>query len=191
LSAPKQEKPYPASLAFLLNNPVKRWIHPPSGLLDMLEIKPTDTVVDFGCGPGFYTLGIAQRARSAVAVDISPEMLRKVQDAATRAGATNIQFIQSDGRRLQLGDRSADKVLLVRVYHEVQEHEAVLREFGRVLRPEGRLILVERVKKGLLPGPPVQDPDALKEEVESSGLFRLQSTLPRGGLSVLIFGKSA
>jgi ubiquinone/menaquinone biosynthesis C-methylase UbiE len=190
LSAPKQEKPYSPSLAFLLNNSIKRWIQPPSKLLDMLEIRPTDTVVDFGCGPGFYTLAIARRARSAVAVDISPEMLKKVQGAAEKAGVTNIQFMESDGRKLQLGDGSADKVLLVRVYHEVHEQEAVLREFGRVLRPEGRLILVERVRKSLLPGPPAQDPDALKKEVEGSGLFRLQNTLPLGNISVLVFGKN-
>jgi SAM-dependent methyltransferase len=185
-----QEEPYPATHSFLLNNPVRRLLQPPSKLLDLLEVRPSDTVVDFGCGPGFYTTELARRTKAVVAMDVSPEMLKKAKQKAGEAGVVNVRFVESDGRSLQLEDRSADLVLLVTVYHEIKEHAEALREFGRTIKPGGRLVIVERVKKGLLPGPPVQDPDALKVEVEGSGLFRLQRTLSCGGLGVMIFDRS-
>ena len=44
---------YSASGAFFLDNPIRRLIQPPSELIEKLAIKPTDAVVDFGCGPGY------------------------------------------------------------------------------------------------------------------------------------------
>lgn len=99
-----------------------------------------------------------------MAVDFSPEMLKKVQKKAAKAGVKNIQFLQSDGKSLQLGDSSVDMILLVTVYHEVGESEAVLKEFSRVLESEAKLIIVEVVKKGIFPGAPVQNPETLKSE---------------------------
>ncbi len=190
MSDHKQEKPYPASLSFLLNNPIRRWLQPPSELLNILEIKSTDVVMDYGCGPGYYTLEIAKKAKSAVAVDISPGMLKKVQERAIKAKVANIQFIQSDGRNIQIGDEAVDIVFLVTVYHEIQDHAMVLKEFNRILKPEGRLILAEVVKKSLLPGAPVQNPDILKAEIEKPGLFRLQKISPYKRFGVFFFTRN-
>lgn len=191
MSDHEQEKPYPASLSFLLNNPIRRWLQPPSELLDILEIKSTDVVMDYGCGPGYYTLEIAKKAKSAVAVDISPEMLKKVQETAAKAKIKNIQFIQSDGKNMQIEGNAVDIVFLVTVYHEIQDHETVLKEFKRILKPEGRLILVEVVKKSMFPGAPVQSPDVLRAEVEELGLFSLHKTSPYCRFAVFFFTKNA
>ena len=63
------------------------------------------------------------------------------------------------------------------VYHEVGESEAVLKEFGRILKPESKLIIVEVIKRGIFPGAPVQNPEALKAEIEA-GNFKLEQILP-------------
>ena len=99
--------------------------------------------MDFGCGPGFYTIELAKKAKMVVAVDLSPEMLKKAQNKAAKARVKNIQFLQSEGKNLQLDDGSVDTILLVTVYHEVGESEAVLKEFGRILKPGGKLAIVE------------------------------------------------
>ena len=168
---------YSASGAFFLDNPIRRLIQPPSELIEKLTINPNDVIMDFGCGPGYYTIELAKKAKRVMAVDLSPEMLKKAQNKAEKAGVKNIQFLQSNGTNIQLEDSSVDMILLVTVYHEVGESEAVLKEFNRILKPEGKLIIVEVIKKGIFPGAPVQNPETLKAEIEA-GNFKLKQMLP-------------
>ena len=181
---------YSASGAFFLDNPIRRLIQPPSELIEKLAINPNDVVVDFGCGPGYYTIELAKKAKRVVAVDLSPEMLKKAQNKAEKAGVKNIQFLQSNGTNIQLEDSSVDMILLVTVYHEVGESEAVLKEFNRILKPEGKLIIVEVIKKGIFPGAPVQNPEALKKEIEA-GNFKLEQMLPYKRYGIFFFTKKA
>ena len=85
--------------------------------------------------------------------------------------------MQSNGTIVLLDEKSVDLILLVTVYHEVGESEAVLKEFDRILKPEGKLVIVEVIKRGIFPGAPVQNPETLKAEVES-GNFKLKQMLP-------------
>ena len=180
--------PYSASGAFFLDNPIRRLIQPPSELIEKLAINPNDVAVDFGCGPGYYTIELAKKAKRAVAVDLSSEMLKKAQNKAEKAGVMNIQFLQSNGTNIQLEDSSVDIILLVTVYHEVGESEAVLKEFNRILKPESKLIIVEVIKKGIFPGAPVQNPEALKAEIEA-GNFKLEQMQPYKRYGVFFFTK--
>jgi ubiquinone/menaquinone biosynthesis C-methylase UbiE len=181
---------YPASGAIFLDNPIRRWLQPPSELIEKLNIDPSDVVVDFGCGPAYYTIEIAKKAKAVIAIDISPAMLSKAQNKAAKAGTKNIQFLQSDGRKIQCPDGSVDKILLVTVYHEVGESETVLKEFLRILKPSGKIIIVEVVKKGIFPGAPVQNPETLKAEIEACN-FKLQQMLPYKSYGILFFNKKA
>ena len=165
-------------------------IQPPSELVEKLAINPNDVVVDFGCGPGYYIIELAKKAKRVVAVDLSLEMLKKAQNKAAKVGVKNIQFLQSNGANIQLEDSSVDMILLVTVYHEVGESEAVLKEFGRILKPEGKLIIVEVTKKGIFPGAPVQNPEALKAEIEA-GIFKLKQMQPYKSYGVFFFTKKA
>jgi ubiquinone/menaquinone biosynthesis C-methylase UbiE len=70
---------YSASGAIFLDNPLRRWFQPPSELVEKLGIKPGDVVMDFGCGPGFFTVELAKKAQRVMAVDISSEMLRRLE----------------------------------------------------------------------------------------------------------------
>jgi ubiquinone/menaquinone biosynthesis C-methylase UbiE len=59
--------------------------------------------------------------------------------------------LQSDGKNIKVEDGSLDLILLVTVYHEVGESRTVLAEFRRILKPTGKLVIVEVVKKGIFP----------------------------------------
>ncbi len=181
---------YSASGAIFLDNPIRRLIQPPSELIEKLAINPLDAVMDFGCGPGYFTVDLAKKAKKVVAVDLSPEMLKKAQRKAEKDGVKNIQFLQSNGTSIQLEDGSIDLILLVTVYHEVGESEAVLKELRRVLKSEGRLAIVEVIKKGILPSAPVQNPKALTSEIEASN-FKLQSMIPYKSYGVFLFNKKS
>lgn len=148
----KKHRPFPALIFQVLNNPVRRILDPPWKLIDKLGFKKTDTVMDFGCGPGFFTLELAKRAKTVVAVDISDKMLSKAKNMVSKkqdSFPTEIKFIQSDGQHLNLPDSFADRVFLGYVFREVNHKVEVLSELRRVLRPNGQLIIVERTKLGL------------------------------------------
>ncbi len=179
---------YSASGAIFLDNPIRRLIQPPSELIEKLSINANDVVMDFGCGPGYFTVELVKKAKSVIAVDLSPEMLNKARNKAKKAGANNIQFLQSDGTIVLLDEKSVDLILLVTVYHEVGESEAVLKEFGRILKPEGKLVIVEVIKRGIFPGAPVQNPETLKAEVESSN-FKLKQMQPYKRFGIFFFTK--
>lgn len=67
---------YPASGARLLDNPIRKLMQPPSELIEKLGITLEQTVMDFGCGPGYFTVGLARKAGNVIAVDLSVEMLK-------------------------------------------------------------------------------------------------------------------
>ena len=97
---------YPASGAIFLDNPIRRWIRPGEELIEKLAIGPDDVVMDFGCGPGCFTVELAKKAKSVFAVDVSSEMLKKAAHKAAKAGVDNIEFLQSNGKSIQVDDGS-------------------------------------------------------------------------------------
>ena len=105
---------YSASGAWLLDNPIRRWLQPPSELIEKLALTSEQTVMDFGCGPGYYTIELAKRAKNIVAVDLQAQMLKKTQMKAAKSNAQNIRFLQSDGTNIKLNDGSVDIIFLAK-----------------------------------------------------------------------------
>ncbi len=112
-----------------------------SRFLDEVEIRDGDTVVDFGCGPGSFSVAAAQRTGPSgrvYACDIQPLAASFVQRRAQAAGAGNVTFICTS-RETGLPTRSVDVVLLYDILHGLGEPEGVLKEVSRVLREGGLL----------------------------------------------------
>ena len=76
-------------------------------------------------------------------VDIQPEMLRMLEEGARQQGITNIVAVQSEPDDPKLPAGSIDWILLVDVYHELQNPEPMLRKMRDALSPTGRVALVE------------------------------------------------
>jgi ubiquinone/menaquinone biosynthesis C-methylase UbiE len=118
----------------------------PAALLAALELKEGQTVCDFGCGNGFYTLQLAKRVgpRGAVyAVDIQPEMLELLEERAGPRGLDNVKPVLATDDDSGLPADAFDLVLMVDVYHELSDPEAVLAAIRASLKPEGRIAIVE------------------------------------------------
>jgi ubiquinone/menaquinone biosynthesis C-methylase UbiE len=182
--------PYSVSGAWMLDNPIRRLIQPPSELVEKLDITQGQTVVDFGCGPGYFTVELAKKAAKVIAVDLSMEMLEKAKRKTSKAHAENVDFLQSNGTKIKLDDTSVDLILLVTVFHEIGEEATVLGEFSRILKPSGKLVIVEVIKKGTVPGAPMQNPQAIKSDLEAAN-FKLQQMQPYKNYGVFFFTKNA
>jgi SAM-dependent methyltransferase len=116
-------------------------------LVGLLGAGPGDRVVDLGCGAGASLTQLAPDLAGGVAagVDASPAALARTADAlapAVAAGVARVLLVQADLKDpLPFADASFDRVLCHNVLECLPDPEALAAEAGRVLRPDGRLVL--------------------------------------------------
>ncbi len=134
-----------ADHAGFLVTPLRRLLHDPRRILAGL-IAPGDTAVDYGCGPGFFTLPMAEMVGPdglVVAVDLQAAMLERLRLRAERAGlAARIRLQQCSANAV--GELPpADFALTFFMVHEVPDVSRFLGEVVAALKVGGRLLLVE------------------------------------------------
>lgn len=109
-----------------------------------LPAEPSD-VLDLGCGTGSLALLAAEQGHRLTAVDSSPRM---VERARAKLAGTRAEVLAGDAVRPPVGDRRFDVVLARHVVWTLPDPAAVLRHWAGLLRPGGRLVLVEGVWNG-------------------------------------------
>jgi len=98
-------------------------------------------VVDVGCGTGVFASMFAPIAARVIGIDREPTML---EAARSRLGeASNIELMLGEAESLPLDSKSADLVVLGLVLHHIESPQAALREAVRVLKPDGRVLVVD------------------------------------------------
>ena len=137
-------------------------------LLAHLRHNPLQTVVDFGAGMCWLTIGLHRTGCRVVALDVSEEALALGQRAFDAAGfpdsSPRPQFLVYDGYRFPLDDASVDRIACYDALHHVPNKRTVLREMFRVLRPGGRACFVE-------PGPGHAVSDVAVHDTEQWGVL--------------------
>jgi ubiquinone/menaquinone biosynthesis C-methylase UbiE len=150
----------------------------------------TDTVfLDLACGRGDYTLEAAEYVTSdgvIYAVDLWEEGIAALRSEANARGLDYVRPQVADvSERIPVEDRAVDVCLIASALHDfVREggHDAAIRELVRVLRPGGRLAVIEFKKVAGTPGPPVEvrlAPEEVKALLRGQG-FDLTETIEVG-----------
>ncbi len=119
-----------------------------------LALRPGETVLDLGSGPGLDALLAARQVGPTgrvIGVDMTPEMLERARATAARAGASQVEFRQGRLEALPVADASVDAVTSNCVINLVPDKAAVFREVARVLRPGGRAVIADIVLERPLP----------------------------------------
>ena len=107
-----------------------------------LLMPPLD-VADLGCGEGYLTIEAARWAKRVVAVDRSQDVLTRGKELAKRRGVKNITWKRGELQRVPIDDGAMDLVLLSQALHHADEPRAALTEAHRVLRPGGRVLVLD------------------------------------------------
>lgn len=120
--------------------------------LEAAAIQPHEAVLEVAVGPGLTLVDILRHVDSDTVVhgvDLSPRMLDHARHRAQEAGFTNVDLREADARTLPFADGAFD--LLYNAYMldliPTADFDAVLNEFRRVLRPGGRLVLLNMSKE--------------------------------------------
>ncbi|HKI97163.1 MAG TPA: class I SAM-dependent methyltransferase [bacterium] len=132
------------------------------------------TVVDLGAGIGFFALPIARHLPQGTvyACDVNADMLRYLEEAIRQAGATNVKPVKTEEVHVPLADGIADVVLMVNLHHELDFRDRTLAECKRLLRPGGRLALVDWKAVETEHGPPLEvrfTTEQVEAELEAAG----------------------
>ncbi len=124
--------------------------YPPKYILKDVGISPGVCVLDFGCGPGSYSIATAELLEGTgkvFALDMHPLAIKKVNQTAQKKKLANIRTILSDCDT-GLPSNSVDIVLFNYIFNDFEKPEKVLHELYRVLKPQGILSFSEyNVKK--------------------------------------------
>jgi ArsR family transcriptional regulator len=107
------------------------------------HLLPPLDVADIGCGEGYLTLEAARWARHVIAIDRSGDVLERAKALAARRRVTNVSWKKGDMLRLPLRDASVDVALLSQTLHHAADVDRALAEAVRVLRPGGRLLVLD------------------------------------------------
>ncbi|HEX4178715.1 MAG TPA: class I SAM-dependent methyltransferase [Rhizomicrobium sp.] len=100
-------------------------------------------MLDVACGPGIVACAAATQAGHVTGIDLTPAMIEQARERQQRSGLTNLTWRIGDETKLPFPDQSFDVVLTRYSFHHMPEPIAALREMKRVVRPAGRIIVID------------------------------------------------
>ncbi len=135
----------PVQIAGSLDNRIRRWIQNPRKLLGPY-IRKGMVVLDMGCGPGFFSIDLAQMVGGSgrvIAADLQEGMLQKIRDKIRgTALEERITLHKCQPNKIAVSEH-VDFVLLFYMVHEVPRLGAFFSEIETILKPNGQVYLIE------------------------------------------------
>ncbi len=135
----------PVERAGSLDNRIRRWIQNPHKILKPY-IEERMTVLDIGCGPGFFSINMAQmvgKSGRVIAADLQEDMLQKVRNKIQGTGLEKrIILHKSEENRIGVSEK-VDFVFAFYVVHELPNQKKFFEELKSILKPEGKVLIVE------------------------------------------------
>ena len=130
--------------AHVFDDPERDAWQKPHEVIQALSLQPDARIADLGAGTGYFAARLANMLPKArvYAVDIEPDMVRYLEARAKREGLGNMLALEgkADDPRLPA---KVDMILLVDVYHHIEDRPRYFRRLRLSLRPGGRIAIVD------------------------------------------------
>ncbi|MCT8972524.1 ArsR/SmtB family transcription factor [Microbaculum marinisediminis] len=120
-----------------------------AGVLRLVGDAPLDLVVDLGTGTGRMLELLAPHIESGIGIDVSHDMLSYARSRLEREGLRNCQVRQGDIYSPPIEDGSADLVIIHQVLHYLDDPDRAIEEAAYLLKPGGRLLIIDFAPHGL------------------------------------------
>lgn len=160
----------------------------PEKIIELAGIKKGNVVIDFGCGPGYFSIPLAQvvsEEGKVVSLDVLPQALESVESKAKNLGLVNIttkrvNLEKKGGSKLESG--FADWVVMKDVLFQNSDKNVIIEEAYRVLKNGGKILIVEWSRKESLIGPAaeIRISKADMEKILSDQKFIVESNVDAG-----------
>jgi SAM-dependent methyltransferase len=170
----------------LFGNPRREEWEKTSAFIKIIDPKPGEVIADVGSGPGYYSFKMAARVGpmgKVYAIDTEEPHVKYVNAAKLAMNVNNVETIQTDGRTIGPLAETADKIVLVSLYHNIyamtndDDRQAFLDSIKSKLKDGGHLYLIDNalVPRGSLPyhGPYIAK-ELVAAQLEHSG-FKLEA----------------
>lgn len=135
----------PVAIARFLDNRVRRWLQDPRTILSPY-IKAGMTVLDIGCGPGFFTVDIARlvgESGRVIAADLQEGMLHRIEKKIHKTDLERrITLHKCEEKGIGLSE-TVDFITALYMIHEIPDQEAFLKELRSLLKPDGQVFIME------------------------------------------------
>lgn len=135
----------------------RRRFQPAEDIIDRANVAADEKVADLGCGNGYLSLPLADRAGRTIAIDAQAEMLSALMERASTDEKNRLRPIVGELPSIPLKDGCLDRVFLVNILHEIGDKERTVSEISRVLRKGGMVTFVDFQKKETKMGPPLHE----------------------------------
>ena len=135
----------------------RKWQNP-DAILTAIGLKPGFTLIDIGCGEGFFAIPAAKivgRKGKVYALDIDEDAITELKKKATREGLKNLTAVIGSGEDTVFCEACADIVFFGIVLHDFNVPAKVLKNAKTMLKPEGRLVDLDWKKELMDFGPPL------------------------------------
>lgn len=130
--------------AHVFDDPERDAWQKPHEVIQALGLAPDARVADLGAGTGYFSVRLANMLPGGrvYAADVEPDMVRYLGERAKREGLKNVVPVQSGYADARLPEK-VDLVLLVDVYHHIEDRVRYFRALQNALRPGGRVAIVD------------------------------------------------
>lgn len=160
--------------AKVFDDPARDAWQQPDRVIAALELSPAMVVADIGAGTGYFAMRLARAVPrgQVIATDIEPDMVKYMTERAKREGLGNVRAVVTPPADPQLPEAGVDRILVVDVWHHIDDRAGYARALARALKPGGRLAIVD-FTAAATHGPPAEHrlpPDEVLGELRSAGL---------------------
>jgi precorrin-6B methylase 2/mono/diheme cytochrome c family protein len=157
------------------NRPERDKEERPELLMSALQIQRGATVADIGSGTGYFTWRLAEAVGpkgKVYAVDVQQSMLDLTRTAVSEHKLANVEYVLATDTSPRLPERSVDLVFIAYAYHEFGDPGAMMTAIRRVLKPGGRVLILEYAKESnIAPAAPLHKMSfvEIRREIEPMG----------------------